>query len=66
MDSSKANLVLEKFDKKLGFGQTPPPLVGPKDQLFPFFFFDGSPKFSSCHINIVTCVYIIFKNVLFV
>ena len=38
MDSSKANLVLEKFDKKLGFGQTPP-LFGPKDQIFPFFFF---------------------------
>ena len=38
MDSSKANLVLEKLDKKLGFGQTPP-LFGPKDQIFPLFFF---------------------------
>ena len=43
MDSCKANLVLGNFAKKLGFGQTPPPLVGPKDQLFPFFF-EGSPK----------------------
>ena len=42
MDSSKANLVLEKFDKKLGFGQTPP-LFGPKDQIFPFFLSEGSP-----------------------
>ena len=45
MDSSKANLVLEKFDKKLGFGQTPPPLFGPKDQFFPYFFREGSPKY---------------------
>jgi len=44
MDSCKANLVLGNFAKKLGFGQTPPPLVGPKDQLFPFFNFEGSPN----------------------
>jgi len=43
MDSCKANLVLGNFAKKLGFGQTPP-LVGPKDQLFPFFNFEGSPN----------------------
>ena len=42
MDSCKANSVLGNFAKKLGFGQTPP-LVGPKDQLFPFFNFEGSP-----------------------
>ena len=37
MDSCKVNLVLGNFIKKLGFGQTPPPLVGTKSQLFPFF-----------------------------
>ena len=31
---TKANLVLEKFDKNLGLGQTLAPLVGPKDQVF--------------------------------
>ena len=41
MDSSKANLVLEKFDKKLGFGQTPPCLVQ-KTKFFLFFSL-GSP-----------------------
>ena len=46
MDSSKANLVLEKFDNKLGFGQTPQPPtpVGPKDKVFLFFVLEGSPN----------------------
>ena len=44
MDSCKENLVLGNFAKKLGLGQTPAPLVGPKDQLFPFFNFEGSRK----------------------
>ena len=42
----KANLVLEKFNKNLGFGQTldpPSPLVGPNAQLFPKDKFDGTP-----------------------
>ena len=38
MDSSKANLVLEKFDKKLGFGQAPPPPVWSKRPNFSVFF----------------------------
>ena len=38
MDSSKANLVLEKFDKKLGFGQTPPPPGWSKRPSFSVFF----------------------------
>ena len=40
---TKANLVLENFNKNLGFGQTPPPLVGPKAQVFPKNYFDGTP-----------------------
>ena len=39
----KANLVLENFNKNLGFGQTPPPLVGPNAQLFPKMHFEGPP-----------------------
>ena len=38
----KANLVLEKFDKNLGLGQTPALLVGPKDQVFRKI--EGSPN----------------------
>ena len=47
VDSCKANLVLANFDKKVRIRSDPPPppLVGPKDQLFPFFFFEGSPNF---------------------
>ena len=41
---AKANLVLEIFNKNLGFGQTPPPLVGPNAQLFPKKHFDGPPN----------------------
>ena len=40
---TKANLVLENFNKNLGFGQTPPPLVGPNAQLFPKMHFEGPP-----------------------
>ena len=40
---TKANLVLENFNKNLGFGQTPPPLVGPKAQVFPKKNSDGTP-----------------------
>ena len=36
-------MVLENFNKNLGFGQTPPPLVGPNAQLFPKKNFDGPP-----------------------
>ena len=32
-----------KFCQKVGIRSDPPPLVGPKDQLFPFFFREGSP-----------------------
>ena len=32
---TKANLFLENFNKNLGFGQTPAPLVGPNAQFFP-------------------------------
>ena len=39
MDSSKANLVLEKFDKKLGFGQPPPPVWSKRPNFSVFFFF---------------------------
>ena len=39
---TKANLILENFNKNLGFGQTPP-LVGPKAQVFPKNNFDGTP-----------------------
>ena len=35
---TKANLVLVNFDKKLGLGETPAPLVGTKSQLNPNFF----------------------------
>ena len=42
---TKANLILENFNKNLGFGQTPPPLVGPNAQLFPKMDFEGPPKF---------------------
>ena len=38
MDSSKANLVLEKFDKKLGFGQTPPPVWSKRPNFSVFSF----------------------------
>ena len=32
---TKTNLVLENFNKNLGFGQTlPPPLLGPKPKFF--------------------------------
>ena len=31
---TKANLVLENFNKKLGFGQAPPPLFGQKPKFF--------------------------------
>ena len=31
---TKANLVLENFNKNLGFGQTPPPLLGQKPKFF--------------------------------
>ena len=31
---TKANLVLENFNNNLGFGQTPPPLIGP-NAVFP-------------------------------
>ena len=31
---TKANLVLENFNKNLGFGQTPPPLLGKKPKFF--------------------------------
>ena len=41
---TKANLVLENFNKKLGFGQTPPPLVGLNAQLFPKMHFEGPPN----------------------
>ena len=41
MDSSKANLVLEKIDKNLDW-QTPP-LVGTESQVFPKIYFDDSP-----------------------
>ena len=44
---TKANLVLENFNKNLGFGQTPPPLVGPNAQIFPKMHFEGSPKGSN-------------------
>ena len=37
-------MVLENFNKNLGFGQTPPPLVGPKAQVFPKNYFDGTPQ----------------------
>ena len=40
-------MVLENFNKNLGFGQTPPPLVGPNAQLFPKMHFEGSPKGSN-------------------
>ena len=46
---TRANLILEIFNKNLGFGQTPPPLVGPNAQPFPKSDFDGSPK-----MNIIT------------
>ena len=36
-------MVLENFNKNLGFGQTPP-LVGPKAQVFPKINFDGTPN----------------------
>ena len=42
-DSYKANLILKNFNKKLGFGQTPPPLVGPNSQLLPKTKCEGSP-----------------------
>ena len=61
MNSCKANLVLGNFAKKLGFGQTPLPLVGPKDQLFPFFVVEGSPNTNNNKRNdskYVSCVYI--------
>ena len=35
------DLILEIFNKNLGFGQTPPPLVGQNAQLFPKTDFDG-------------------------
>ena len=41
---TKANLVLENFNKNMGSGQTPPPLVGPNAQIFPKNYFDGSPN----------------------
>ena len=41
---TKANLVLENFNKNLGFGQTPSPLVGPKAQVFQKNIFDGTPN----------------------
>ena len=40
---TKANLILEIFNKNLGFGQTPAPLVGPNAQLFPKMHFEGPP-----------------------
>ena len=49
MDSSKANLILEKIDKKLGFGQTPPPpwLV---QKTFSIFLFLKAP------LNLITLI----------
>ena len=41
MDSSKANLVLENFSKKLEFGQTPQPPSPPQD-------WDKLPTLSNC------------------
>ena len=51
-DSSKANLVLEKFDKNLGFGQTPPCLVQ-KTKFFRFSFSEGSPYADTGDLSIV-------------
>ena len=43
MDSSKANLVLEKNDKNLGLAD-PAPLVWTKSQVFPWISFEGFPN----------------------
>ena len=42
--SYKANLILDNFNKNLGFGQTPPTPVGPNSQLWPKIKFEGSPN----------------------
>ena len=52
---TKANLVLENFNKNLGFGQTPPPLVGPNAQLFPKMDFDGPPYASTNPVSEALC-----------
>ena len=45
MDSSKANLVLGNFDKKLGLARPPTPLIGTKSQVYPKKLLDGSPNY---------------------
>ena len=50
----RQNLVLENFNKNLGFGQTPPPpLVEPNDQVFPKIILLWHPLGKSTHFYIV-------------
>ena len=44
MDSSKANLVLEKNNKNLGLADTPPPLIGPQFQVLAKVSYEGFCK----------------------